>query len=378
MTIKNINLVNFRNYNKERIEFCDNINIIIGDNAQGKTNILESIYVLAFTKSHRTSNDNNLIKQNEDFCKVSGTISIDNIDSFLEFFLSNNEKNVSIDKKNIKKFVEYVSKFKIVIFAPDDLEIIKGSPSIRRKFLNTEISQLDKVYLYHLNEYNKYIKIRNEFLKKMYDSNNQSNKLYLSILDENIINKALYIYQKRFEFINNLNDIISNIYYDITGDKKLSLKYDNKLGIECFNEEKVKNILIKKFKDNLDRDIFTSSTNFGPHKDDFSFYLNDTDLKMFGSQGQHRSAVLSLKLSEIEIFKQKINDTPILLLDDVFSELDDTKKNNLIKYINSDIQAIVTTTDIKEISKCLLNNSYIYQINKGKIERIEKNGKTTL
>ena len=166
MILNTLKLINYRNYSKQTVEFCDNINILIGNNAQGKTNILEAVYVLAFTKSHRVVGDTNLIMKNEEFCKINGTITIDNIKSSLEFFLSDNIKKVSIDGVNINKFMDYVSKFKIVIFSPDDLEIIKSSPSIRRKFLNTEISQLDKVYLYNLNDYNKYIKVRNEFLKK--------------------------------------------------------------------------------------------------------------------------------------------------------------------------------------------------------------------
>lgn len=368
MVLNNINLINFRNYSKQSIKLCDNINILIGDNAQGKTNILEAIYVLAFTKSHRAIIDNNLIMNQEDFCKIKGDILANNIKSSLEFFLSNNEKKVFIDGINIKKFMDYVSKFKVVIFSPDNLEIIKSSPSVRRNFLNTEISQIDKLYLYSLNDYNKYVKARNEFLKNMYKNNNNNN-LYLSILNEKIIEKAVYIYKKRMEFIDDLNKIISKIYFDITGYQNLSIKYDNKLGVNMYNEDKIRSILVKKFEGNYERDILTCSTNFGPHKDDFSFYLSDADLKIFGSQGQHRSAVLSLKLSEIEIFKNKICDTPILLLDDVFSELDDTKKNNLIKYVNCGIQTIITTTDIKEISEELLENSYIYEIKDGKAER---------
>ena len=219
-----------------------------------------------------------------------------------------------------------------------------------------------------MNDYNKYIKIRNEFLKKLY-KNNQKDKIYISILNEKICEKAIYIYKKRIEFINELNDIISKIYGDITGDSDLKIKYDNKLGNKIKSDEEIKKAFLKKMEDNYERDILTCTTNFGPHKDDFLFLLNGNDMKTFASQGQQRSVVLSLKLSEIEIFKTKIKDTPILLLDDVFSELDDTKKNNLIKYLNCGIQTIITTTDIREISTELLTNSYIYQINAGKIER---------
>jgi len=368
MILNDINLINFRNYENLNLSLCENVNILIGNNAQGKTNILESIYVLAITKSHRSFIDNNLIKNNEDFCKIKGNIKINNISRKLEFFLSHKEKKVFINKIQIKKFTDYISKFNIIIFTPDDLELIKGSPNVRRKFLNIEIGQIDNKYLNILNDYNKLLKNRNEFLKRI-DTNSNSELKYLEVLNEKLIEKALYIYKKRFEFVNLINLNLKSIYKDITNYDNLFIKYLNYLNVDNFDEKYITNTLQEKYKNNLKREIILGTTLFGPHKDDFSFMIDDRDIKLFGSQGQQRSAVLSLKLSEIDIFKTNTNETPILLLDDIFSELDDIKKNNVIKYIKNGIQTIITTTDINQISEELLKDSYIYKVDNGKVER---------
>jgi len=368
MILNQITLINFRNYSKISVDLCNKINILIGDNAQGKTNILESIYVLGITKSHRAVIDNNLIKENESFCKIKGNIETKNLSRNLEFFLSGKEKKVFINKNQVKKLTDYISKFNIIIFTPDDLELVKGSPNVRRKFLNIEIGQIDNKYLNILNDYNKLLKTRNEYLKQL-NPKNLNNKL-IEVLNERIIDKALYIYEKRFEFIELINSKITDIYIDITNDDNLKIKYVNNLGIEKFDKDYIKNILFEKLNINLEREIILGQTLFGPHKDDFSFILNDNDVKSYGSQGQQRTCILSLKLSEIYIFVEKTKENPILLLDDIFSELDDTKKNNIIKYINKNIQTIITTTDLNQINKELLKDSYIYKIENGNVERL--------
>lgn len=368
MILKNISLINFRNYSKVELDLCNKINILIGDNAQGKTNILESIYVLGITKSHRSSIDNNLIKNTEDFCKIKGKVITNNISKNLEFFLSNREKKVYINKNQIRKLTDYISKFNIIIFTPDDLDIIKGSPNIRRKFLNIEIGQIDNKYLNVLNDYNRLIKTKNEYLKQLNISKTKDYR-FLNVLNEKIIEKALYIYKSRFEFIDLINKKLDIIYKDITGDKGLKLEYLNNIGVNKYDKDNITNNLISKFNNNIKREIMLGVTLYGPHKDDFSFILNDNDIKLFGSQGQQRSCILSLKLSEIDIFIEKTKEKPILLLDDIFSELDDNKKNNIIKHINSDIQTIITTTDLNQINEELLIDAYIYKIKNGEVER---------
>lgn len=368
MVLNNITLINFRNYNKVSIDFSKNINILIGDNAQGKTNILEAIYVLAITKSHRSLNDINLIKDGKDFCKLKGKIKTNDISRNLEFFLSNKEKKVSINSKQIRRLTDYISNFNIILFTPDDLELIKGSPGLRRKFLNVEIGQLDNNYLNILNDYNRLLKTRNEYLKINIKKKNLNDD-YLNVLTDKMIEKAIYIYKKRFEFIKELNKYVKSIYYDVTKNGDLYIKYIHNLNINEFDVNKVKKILYDKYKQNLEKEKILGITLFGPHKDDMMFKLNNNDIKIYGSQGQQRSCILSIKLSEINIFKDKTGENPIVLLDDVFSELDDMKKNNLIKYFNDDIQIVITTTDLNQIKEELLDGSFIYKITNGNIER---------
>jgi len=373
MIIKKIELKNFRNYEKLVLKFYKEINIIYGSNAQGKTNLLESIYFLGLTKSHRVFIDNNLIKNDKENLYVEGLINDGSLDKKLSIaLLKNNKKILKIDNDNIKSVSKYISNLNIIIFYPDDLEIIKSTPQIRRKFLNLELSQLYSNYFVVINEYNKLLKIRNNLLKKM-NKNIRVDKNYLSILDGYLADKALMIYKFRNKFILKLNEYVGEIYKNIMNLENFKILYrtniENNIDINDIDfKEKYKKLL----SSNLDNDIKLNCTNIGPHKDDFEFYLGDKNLKLYGSQGQQRLAVLTLKLAEIEIFKKYKETTPILLLDDVFSELDDKKKNNLLKYIVKDIQTIITTTDLNKLSKKLLKKSKIFKIENGNIEKIDE------
>ena len=368
MILKKISLLNYRNYEKVSISLNDRINIFIGNNAQGKTNILESIYVLALTKSHRNTNDYNLIHYEKNFSKIEGKIKKKSIIETLEIQISKIEKKVFKNKTCIKKISDYISNLNVILFTPDDLEIIKGSPSIRRNLLNIEISQISNRYITVLNEYNKILKTRNEYLKMLY-VNHFSDKKYLDIITEKLIEKAVDIYKERKYFIDAINKNIEKIYYEITGIHNLRIKYINNCDIEDYNDDKIKEILNKKYKDNYKKELMQGMTLYGPHRDDFEFFIKEENLKMFGSQGQQRLSVICFKLSEINIFKEKTEDSPILLLDDIFSEIDKTKKNKLIKFINKDIQTIITATDLKGISKKIIEEASIFKVAAGKIER---------
>lgn len=368
MILKKINLINYRNYEKISISLNNKINIFVGNNAQGKTNILESIYVLALTKSHRNVNDTNLICYNKSLTKIEGKIKKESIVDTLEIRITKNDKNVFKNKTHIKKISDYISNLNVILFTPDDLDIIKGSPSIRRNLLNIEISQISKKYITVLNEYNKLLKTRNEYLKMLY-INNFSDKKYLDILTDKLIEKAVYIYKERKNFIDALNENISKIYMEITGIEGLSIKYLNNCDINNFNDEEIRKKLLIKYKENYKKELLQGMTLYGPHRDDFDFFIKEENLKLFGSQGQQRLSVICLKLSEIDIFKKKTNTSPILLLDDIFSEIDKTKKNKLIKFINKDIQTIITTTDLRGISKKILEEASIFKVVAGNIER---------
>jgi len=363
MYISNLKLSNFRNYKTLNINLDKNINIIIGNNGEGKTNLLESIYVLGLTKSHRSFIDNNLIRNNCDSCKIKAKLNKDNYKSELEIILENKNKILKIDKQIINKNSDYISNMNIIIFYPEDLELIKGSPATRRRFLNLELSQLNRNYLIILNDYNKLLKMRNDYLKNNYIDEN-----YLNILTDYLIDKAISIYKTRKKFIDKLNDIINNVYFDIAKLSNFNIKYKTSIELDNLNYEELKSKLKNKFKDIYNQEIKFKNTLIGPHRDDLEFFLGDLNLKLYGSQGQQRVAVLSLKIGEINIFKKYKEQTPILLLDDVFSELDQKKKNNLLKYINDNIQVIITTTDVKNISKKILKDANVIKIKEGKIE----------
>lgn len=367
MYVKKINLINFRNYKKISVSFNKGINIIYGDNAQGKTNLLESIYVLGITNSHRNINENTLIRQNEFFFKVSGKLRERNFDKNLEVYVDNQKKVLMQDGEQIKKVSDYLSVMNIIIFTPDDLEIIKGSPQIRRNFLDIELSQLYSNYYIILNEYKKILKMRNEYLKNSIKNHN-FDKNYFDIITSYLIDKAIIIIKMRSKFIDKINDYCKNIFFDITNKQNFCIKYKNNYDIDI-KDDNLKEKILNKYQQKYDVELKLASTLYGPHKDDFEFYLDDINLKLYGSQGQQRISVLVLKLSEIEIFKKYKGSTPILLLDDIFSEIDDDKKNNLLNYISKDIQTIITTTDINYIDKKILSMAKIFNVQNGKIKK---------
>ena len=378
MYLKRLKIHSFRNYDTLSLTLTKGINILYGENAQGKTNLLESIYVLGLTKSHRSIIDNNLIKNGEEYLTIEGIVCCNKIDNKLNIYIDSKSKVLKYNDTTIKKVSDYISKLNIIIFYPDDLELIKGSPVCRRKYINMELSQLYSNYFILINEYNKILKIRNDYLKKL-NKNLSKNIDYIDILTSYLIDKAIPIIKLRYKFIKKVNEHCSNIYKDIMNLEGFRLEYKPSIGID--DDNNIKDKLILEYRKRLKYDIKMCSTSIGPHKDDFEFYLEEKNLKYYGSQGQQRIGVLSLKLSEIEIFKKYKETAPILLLDDIFSELDDNKKNNLLKYINRDIQTIITTTDLNNLDEKLIKKSKLFNINKGniiKIKEVDLDGRKSL
>ena len=370
MYIKKLKIHSFRNYKNLSVMLTKGINIIYGKNAQGKTNLLESIYVLGLTKSHRSIIDNNLINNESDYLTIEGIVSDNKIDNKLNIYIDSKIKVLKYNDTTIKKVSDYISKLNIIIFYPDDLELIKGSPIVRRKYINMELSQLYSNYYILINEYNKILKLRNDYLKKI-NKKISRDTTYIDILTSYLVDKAIPIIKLRMKFIKKVNDYCTNIFKDIMELDDFKIDYKPSLNIEVNNTD-IKNQLLQEYKNKLDYDIKMCSTTLGPHKDDFEFMLGDKNLKYYGSQGQQRVGVLALKLSEIEIFKKYRETTPILLLDDIFSELDDNKKNNLLKYINRDIQTIITTTDLNNLDEKLIKKSKLFNINNGSIIKIKE------
>ena len=368
MRLERLKLTNFRNYSELEITLHPNINIFIGDNGQGKTNILESVYMLSLSKSNRAGVEENLIKYNEEIAKIEGFVSGNDLLKKQEIHLTKNKKQLMINGKEIRRTADYVSNFCVISFTPDDLEIIKGSPNIRRNTINIDISQLDNKYIGCLNEYNQVVKMRNEYLKRM-NINGNSDSRYLDVLNEKIIDNSLYIYKCRFSFFKKINDLLPGIYKKITGLSGLKIEYNTSIHVLDFNEEAIRKSFISKFKKNLNVELMQGITLVGPHRDDFSFILNDKDMKMFSSQGQQRMAIIAFKIAEIYLFKEKKNEYPVLLLDDIFSEIDKGKRNKIIKYLNNDIQTIITTTDINDINAEYQENAQIFNVKKNKVTK---------
>ena len=365
MKIKNLKLKDFRNYKELNINLTDNLNIFIGDNAQGKSNILESIVVLGLTKSYMSVKDKDLIRNGALVANISAIVDFgDSIDNLFVSF-SENEKKVKFNGNLIKKYSDYVSKLRFILFSPLDINLIKESPASRRKMFNIEISQLSNRYVKLLQSYNAVLKKRNQFLKKVV-AVGKCDDFYLQAINEKISTLAVEITIERKKFVDSINNNLSSIYCEIMGDEGLNFEYVNNIDI-CDDQVLMKNLFLDKLKDNFEKDKLYGMTLIGPHRDDYSLFLKGNNLSIYGSQGQNRAAVLALKLSEIFVFKEVTGNYPILLLDDIFSELDINKRNRLVKYIFNDVQTIITTTDLNMLDESLIKRAKIFTISCGKV-----------
>lgn len=363
MQIQELKLLNFRNYEKVQIAFDPHLNIIYGKNGSGKTNLVEAIYVLALTRSFKQVNDKTLIRNTTNLTKIEGTIK-NKYQNTYKVILTPEGKKVKIDNNKITKISDYISKINIVLFNPNDLKMIKDTPSIRRKYLNIAISQLNVSYLRQLNNYNKLIKTRNAYLKKMY-LNGNSLKSYLDVITEKLVDVGLEIYHSRKEYITLLNTFIENIYEKIVGVGRLKVRYQSD-----FDRMK-KEELLTMYQKNLSKDLTFGKTNLGVHHDDLEFTLDGFSLKDYGSEGQQKNAVIAWKFSEIEIIRKEKEFTPILILDDLLSELDVEKINNIFTFIDKEIQTFITTTEIEKVTSLLVNDNYKkICVENGKLEEV--------
>jgi DNA replication and repair protein RecF len=362
MRISNLKLINFRNFTSLDIEFNSNINIFIGKNAQGKTSLLESIYLLSISKSHKTFKDKEMIKFNTDYAKVTSNIVKSNDLMNLEIVVSNQGKKVTINSIEKKKISEYIGAFNVVMFAPEDLDIIKRDPSTRRKFLDIEIGQTSSIYLFNLSQYNKILKQRNEFLKQSIQSKVYNND-YLDILTIQLVEFGIKIVKKRNQFIEKLNQYANKLHYFISNkEEQLRIEYASSFS-EKLTTEQVFNL----YKRNYNNDIKRGTTQIGIHRDDLKFYLNGVDVGSYGSQGQQRTTALSVKLSLIDFIKDETSYYPIVLLDDVLSELDDIRQSLLLDCIKEKVQTFVTTTNVSGIKSEIITKSDIFVIENAKI-----------
>ncbi|CYU91386.1 DNA replication/repair protein RecF [Streptococcus suis] len=364
MWLERLELQHFRNYNQLDIEFHKGLNVFLGENAQGKTNILESIYVLALTRSHRTRTDKDLLQFQEKELSISGLLHRTSGKVPLDIHLTDKGRVTKVNHLKQAKLSNYIGHMNVVLFAPEDLQLIKGAPALRRKFIDVELGQIKPLYLSDLSNYNHVLKQRNTYLK----STDKIDENFLSVLDQQLAEYGSRVIQHRIDFLKKLEEFGNRKVQEISGNREeLTIEYQT--SIELTDDVN----LIDKFLTELERcrkrDLFKKNTGVGPHRDDISFFINGMNAH-YGSQGQHRSLVLSLKLAEIELMKEVTLEYPILLLDDVMSELDNNRQIKLLETITDTIQTFITTTSLDHLHK-LPDNLKIFHIESGKVTESE-------
>lgn len=359
MYIKKLQMLNYRNYKTLDIELGKHVNVFMGDNAQGKTNILEAMHYCAFAKSHRTSRDKELIYWNENNSYISLTVGRERLDKRIDIsILKDGKKAIRINKVKVTKIGELFGNFNVVMFSPEDLKIIKDSPGLRRKFIDMELCQLNSNYYYNLVQYNKVLNERNIVLK-----NRKIDEEMLEIYDIQLAKYGYNIIIDRINYMGKLNFFGKNIHKDISSQKEdIEFKYISTIK----NMKEIQENFYELLKRNRKKDIDKGITSIGPHRDDFIVLINGVDTKTFGSQGQQRSAVLTIKFSSLKIIKELTNEYPVLLLDDVLSELDFTRKRYILSTIG-DIQTIITCTGIEDLTDYLDKNSRVFKVKDGEI-----------
>jgi len=360
LKINQLELSEFRNYESLSVEFDPSVNILYGDNAQGKTNVLEAIYLCGTTKSHKGSKDKEMIRLSSEESHIRMQIEKAGIPHRIDMHLRKNRaKGVAIDGIPIKRSSELMGLLHIVFFSPEDLSMIKNGPGERRRFIDLELCQLDPTYLYHLSNYNRAVNQRNNLLKQI--GFNKSLKDTVEVWDLQLMEHGSVIIDTRTRFVEELNELLPNIHAKLSGGKEeLYVRYEPNVAKQEFGQ---------KLAMNLDRDLLLKVTGNGPHRDDISFYVGDKNLKSFGSQGQQRTAALSLKLAEIELVRSKIKESPVLLLDDVLSELDRNRQSYLLESI-TDLQTIITCTGLEEFVDNKKRYHKIFHVVEGIISEI--------
>ncbi|MED3561113.1 DNA replication/repair protein RecF [Bacillus xiapuensis] len=372
MYIEQLALKNYRNYETLSIDFENKVNVILGENAQGKTNVMESIYVLAMAKSHRTSNDKDLIRWDQEYAKIEGRIQKQHSSLPLQLVISKKGKKAKCNHIEQQKLSQYVGNLNVVMFAPEDLNLVKGSPQVRRRFIDMEIGQVSPVYLHDMSQYQKILQQRNHFLKMM-QIKKQSDQTMLEILTEQFIETAVKIIHKRFEFLQLLEKWAQPIHSGISRGLE-SLKIEYKPSVDVLEGQELSKMIAsyeEKFNKVKLREIERGTTLFGPHRDDLLFFVNNRDVQTFGSQGQQRTTALSVKLAEIELIHSQIGEFPILLLDDVLSELDDYRQSHLLNTIQGRVQTFVTTTSVDGIHHQTLKDASTFEVESGVLRKAE-------
>lgn len=372
MYLEGIELKNYRNYETVKLSFSPSINVLIGENAQGKTNLVESIYFLAMSRSHRSPRDRELIRWDSDFAKVNGQLIKKSHSVPLEIVLSKRGKIAKMNHLEQRKLSDYIGQLNVILFAPEDLSLVKGSPSVRRRFIDMELGQMNKIYLHHLTQYQRVLKQRNQFFKKAkYDRKHDA--LYLDILTEQLATEGAEVLYHRYRFVKQLTKWAQEVQTDISnGKEELRISYKTTSSVsDKMSKEELLSQLQKDYEKAKEQEIDQGTTTLGPHRDDLVFYVNEKNVQTYGSQGQQRTTALSLKLAEIELMYEMTGEYPILLLDDVLSELDDSRQTHLLNAIQNKVQTFITTTSLDGVQMDLLQNPRIFKVENGEISTEE-------
>jgi len=366
--INELKLKNYRNYEELTIQFENKVNVILGENAQGKTNVMESIYVLAMAKSHRTSNDKELIGWDKEYAKIEGSIEKYNRSTALQLVISKKGKKAKLNHIEQEKLSQYVGAMNVIMFAPEDLNLVKGSPQVRRRFIDMEIGQVSAIYLHDLSRYQKIMQQRNHYLKLL-QMRKQKDQTMLDVLTEQLCEAAAKIIYKRLRFISELQKWAKPVHSGISrGLETLRIKYKPSVDVsEDYDLTKMIEAYEQKFAKIREKEIERGATLAGPHRDDLTFFVNDHDVQTYGSQGQQRTTALSLKLAEIDLIHNEIGEYPILLLDDVLSELDDYRQSHLLNTIQGKVQTFVTTTSVEGIDHQTLKEAATFRVRAGEL-----------
>jgi DNA replication and repair protein RecF len=368
MELESLTLKNYRNYGDLTLEFSDGVNVFLGENAQGKTNLLESIYVLALARSHRTSSDKDLIQWSEKEATISGRVKRAISDTPLSLNFSNKGKKARVNHLEQSKLSQYIGQLNVILFAPEDLELVKGAPSVRRRFIDMEFGQMSPLYLYNTTQYKRILKERNAYLKRL-QLKQTADTVFLDVLSEQLVNVGAQILLARESFLKKLEQAAQPIHAEISDQREtLHLVYNSSVN---FDEKDDLAGVTAAFEAALlkqrAREIMMGSTLLGPHRDDLQFIVNDNDVAVFGSQGQQRTTALAVKLAEIDLMQQETGEYPVLLLDDVLSELDANRQTHLLLAIQDKVQTFITAPSLTDVARQLIHTPKVFHVKHGEI-----------
>jgi DNA replication and repair protein RecF len=368
MIIKQLTLHNFRNYEEQQVEFDSGVNVFVGENGQGKTNALEAIYLLAVGKSHRTSKDQDLIRHGNDHSVVGAVVTTGQREIKLQVEFGVAGKKAQVNGVLQTKMTQFVGRFQVVLFAPEDLQLVKGGPALRRRFIDMELGQTHARYLHHLSQYQRTLQQRNALLKQpTLDSD------YLAAFDEQLIQHGCEVIRRRQRFIAQMREIARDIYREISDEREqFDLRYHSSvapsLGMDA-EEADLASAFRSQLRAKQAADLHLGYTSVGPHRDDLGLFLDDRPVQSFASQGQQRTIALSLRLAEIELIRREVGEYPVLLLDDVLSELDDSRQKNLLLSMSDKVQTIVTTTGLYHLAERLGPRWRLFHVRSGIIQK---------